>query len=203
MDWIGWMGWMVILYCCDTKSIAQERCLKCFKRICLCQIHVFVCYIVVTHNVDLNMIGGCWSLLIRKGKIRTCPPRLICRLRPAAFFRRSQIAEPAEYTWPALSTTCCPPLPPPVLMTNYIFWSFFFVNSVDCLWEFPSPPHAIQHGVKIERIKDEERLKKGRKVEGPARDVGRRESIGKLILCWHTIPPGRRPPPLMFKMFKR
>ena len=103
-----------------------EDQIKCFKRICLCQIHVFVCYIVVTHNVDLNMIGGCWSLLIRKGKIRTCPPRLICRLRPAAFFRRSQIAEPAEYTWPALSTTCCPPLPPPVLMTNYIFWSFFF-----------------------------------------------------------------------------
>ena len=96
-----------------------------------------------------------------------------------------------------------PPFPLLFWWLTIYFEVFFFVNSVDCLWEFPSPPHAIQHGVKIERIKDLERLKKGRQVERLARDVGRRESIGKLILCWHTIPPGRRPPPLMFKMFKR
>ena len=125
-DWIGldWMdGYPILLWHQEHRSRAMLKMFQTYLSLsdtCLRLLHR--CHTQRWSQHD-------WRMLITADQERQDPhlpslanlPPQTCR-----FFRRSQIAEPAEYTWPALSTTCCPPLPPPVLMTNYIFWSCFF-----------------------------------------------------------------------------
>ena len=61
-----------------------------------------------------------WSL---RRKRHTCLPELICRLRPAVFFRPSKIADLAQYSWPTLS--CTTYVQPPPFLTCFHNYCLF------------------------------------------------------------------------------